>query len=147
MSTTKTVIFQLVKEELRPEILPIASDELRKLIQLYLFQTLREDYDKVEKMLKIQCEKTLELLSKYPELHFFENPSDADLIGYIQNTTEAEEPRSGGGWNYRIIEDALCVSGILKMKFVGEKASLPIKSWFKIPDWDGLRISEEIRND
>ncbi len=141
----KTVIFQAVKDEVKPHLLPKLTDKVLELIHITLFEWLRPANDGFEKAFQENSEKAADLLKRFPEMKFWKNPSDEELREAINKPKNDIDGRAG--WDYSVTDEAMFVNGIVKIYVKGHKAALPINSSYTLPQFPGFRISEEVKND
>lgn len=75
----------------------------------------------------------------------WKNPSDEELRKAISQPKCDMDGR--GGWEYSVTEEAMFVNGIVKVYVKGHKSETPVRTFHTMPEFPGLRISEEVKND
>lgn len=143
--STKTVILQVTKAEVHPETLPILVEKVYQFIHQLLFDWLRPANDALEKELKEDKKKAIELSTRFPEIQYWKNPSDQELMESISHPKSDINGR--GGWEYSVTEETMFVNGKVKVYVKGHTSDIPIKSFSTLPEFPGLRISIEVKND
>ena len=143
--STKTVIIQVEKAKVKPEKLSQLAENVRDLIQDFLFKLMRSGNDRIAESIKTGSKEAVDLFKRFPDIKHWENPSDDELREIIQ---EPENNYNGeGGYKYSIVEEADYVSGIVKIYSKGHKAQAQTNSFYTWPDLPGFRYSEEVKND
>lgn len=118
--------------------------EVRCLIKNCLFELLRNSNDRMVKDLQ-DSSKRKQILSRFPEMREWENPSDSDLLELISQ--EKCDYDGQGGWSYSVLDEPTCVTGTLEIFVTGYQAKLIGSSWGSPSEHPGFKFSEETIND
>lgn len=131
------------KDSVQPKLLPVLAKEVRELIQNCIFDQLRTSNNQITEDLK-DVQKRSELLSRFPDLEYWENPTDAELRELVSQ--ERCDYDGQGGWSYSILDEPTCVTGTLEIFVIGHQAKMTSSFWGQSFKHPGFKFSEELIN-